>query len=290
MMRLLLALPLLLQTVPATPRYAAGRGPRERCYAELRLGIRIEGSDALANFVRSAHPLLSLEKLQVRTEGTLQALEKGRRRLEADESRVELRYDDEDREFDFQRGQTPPGDEDKLKQMMWYLAAGGRTFSVTPEGEYTKEDDANQDSNGEAMDLLALGITRMPAGPVKEGETYERRFDGKRSEKGKKARFAFVQKVTVEKIESKDGRTAATLTSTLTGTLQIPEAERDRSAEEQHTRCEGTTRTTIEVGTGRVLASEGKGRVTVYLRNAAENGSKQELRLSFDVEGRLILK
>ena len=167
------------------------KGPKDRAYSELRLGIKIEGSEQLAGFVRSMHPFLSMEKLLVRTEGTMQALEGGKRLLEADESRVEMRYDDENHEFDWQKGQAPEGAEDKLKQMLWYLAAGGRTYTLTPSGEYTKDDDANQDHNGEAMDLLGLGITRMPDGPVKEGDVYEQKFAGKRSEKGKKGKYAF---------------------------------------------------------------------------------------------------
>jgi hypothetical protein len=67
-------------------------------------------------------------------------------------------------------------------------------------------------------------------------------------------------------------------------------AERDRSAEEQQTRCEGTTKAVIEVETGRVIPSEGKGRLTVYFRNTAENGAKQEVKLQLDVEGKSSLK
>lgn len=280
----------LLQVQPVQPRYAASKGPKDRVYMEMKLGIKIEGSEQLAGFVRSMHPMLSMEKLLVRTEGTMQALEGGRRRLEADESRVEMRYDDENHEFDWQKGQTPEGAEDKLKQMMWYLAAGGRSYTLTPSGEYTKDDDANQDHSGEAMDLLGLGITRMPDGPVKEGDVYEQKFAGKRSEKGKKAKYAFAQKVVVEKLEQRDGKTVATLAGELSGRLELPEAERDKSAEEQATKCEGKTKVVIEIGTGRVLSSEGKGRVSIYFKNTAENGSKQELRLNFDVEGKLILK
>ena len=42
--------------------------------------------------------------------------------------------------------------------------------------------------------------------------------------------------------------------------------------------------------TGRLLASEGKGAVTAYFKNTAENGSKQELKLSFSVEGKVTVK
>jgi hypothetical protein len=46
----------------------------------------------------------------------------------------------------------------------------------------------------------------------------------------------------------------------------------------------------IEVSTGRVLASEGVGAVTVYFRNLADTGVRQEVTLTFSVEGKLAVK
>ena len=287
MIRLALMLALLVpQEAAVKPRYAADKGTRDKVYAETKLGIKIEGSDQLANFVRSMHPFLSMEKLLIRAEGGLQVTAKNHRKVDYDEARVEVRYDDEDHEFEYQKGQTPEGDKDKLRQMMWFLAAGGKNYSLTPEGEF-RSDDVAQDHNGEAMDLIALGITRLPDKEVRQGETYEKTWKGQRSEKGKQAKFDFKQRVTVEKIEEKDGKKLATLSSDLTGKL---DGGKDPSAEEGWTKVEGKTKTVIEVETGRVLASEGKGSVTGYFKNTAENGSKQELRLTFSVEGKLAVK
>src|SRR5579872_6478527 len=177
MMRLAIALPLLLAQEGLKPRYAADKGERDRVYVETKLGIKIEGTEQLANMVRSIHPFLSMEKLLLRAEGGIQVVSKNRRKIEYDEARVEVRYDDNDLELDFQKGQAPVDDKDKLRQMMWFLAAGGRNFTLSPDGEY-RSDDPNQDQNGEAMDLVILGITRMPDGPVKEGDTYEKKWKG----------------------------------------------------------------------------------------------------------------
>ena len=277
---------LLCQSDGIKPRYAAEKSEKDKAYYEMRLGIKIEGTEQLANFVRSMHPFLSMEKLLVRAEGTAQVTSKNRRKLDFDEARVEVRYDDEDHEFEFAKGQAPEDGKNKLRQMMWYLAAGGKNFTLTPEGEY-KSDDLTQDHNGEAMDLIGLGITRMPDKEVKQGESYERSWKGSRSEKGKQAKFDFKQKVTVEKIEEKDGKRVATLAGELSGKL---DGGKDPSAEEGWTKVEGKTKTLIEVETGRVLASEGKGAVTAYFKNTAENGSKQELKLTFSVEGKMNVK
>jgi hypothetical protein len=286
MTRLAMMLPLLLAQEGVKPRYAAEKGDRDRVYVETRLGIKIEGTDQLANFVRSMHPFLSMEKLQIRAEGGFQDVSKNRRKVDYDEARVDARYDDNDHEYDFQKGQSPEDDKDKLRQLMWMLAAAGRNYSLSPEGEY-RSDDPNQDQNGEAMDLLMLGITRMPDGPIREGDSYEKKWKGQRSEKNKPGRYDFVQKVTVEKIEEKDGKTIATLAGDLSGKV---DGAKDPTAEEGWTKCAGKTKTVIEVATGRVLASEGKGEVTVYFRNIADTGAKQEVKLRFNVEGKLAVK
>jgi len=286
MTRLSLILALLLAQEGVKPRYAATLGTRDKVYTEMKLGIKIEGPEQLAGMVRSMHPFLSMEKLVVRAEGGLQVVGKNQRKVDYDEARVELRYDDEDHEFDYQKGQAPEDGKDKLRQMMWFFAAGGRSYNLTPEGEY-RSDDPNQDHNGEAMDLLTLGITRMPDGPIKEGETYEKKFKGLRSEKNKPAKYDFRQKVKVEKIEEKDGKKVATLSSELSGKV---DGGKDPNSEENWTKCEGKTKTLIEVDTGRVLASEGKGQVLVYFRNTADTGAKQELKMSFSVEGKLVVK
>ncbi len=266
--------------------YAAEKGERDKAYFESKLAIKIEGTDTLANMVRSMHPFLSMEKLNVRAEGTFGVTSKNRRKMEAEEARVDVRYDDADHEYDYQKGQPPEDDKDKLRQMMWMLAAGGRNYTLSPEGEY-RSDDPNQDQNGEAMDMFVLGITRMPDGAVKEGDTYEKKWRGQRTEKNKPARYDFVQKVKVEKVETKDGKKVATLTSELTGSVA---GGKDPAAEENYTRCAGTTKLVLEVESGRVLSSEGKGSVTVYFRNTADTGAKQEVKLSFTVEGKLAVK
>lgn len=283
---LAMVLPLLLAQDGVKLRYAADKGDRDRVFVETKLGIKIEGTDQLANMVRSMHPFLSMEKLLLRAEGGIQVVSKNRRKIDYDEARVEVRYDDNDLEFDFQKGQAPVDDKDKLRQMMWFLAAGGRNFTLSPDGEY-RSDDPNQDQNGEAMDLVLLGITRMPDGPVRAGDTYERKWKGQRTEKNKPGRYDFVQRVTVEKIEDRDGRKVAVLAGELTGRVEGP---KDPAAEENWTKCAGKTKTVMEVATGRILESEGKGEVTVYFRNSADTGAKQEVKLSFAVEGKLSVK
>ena len=285
MIGLALIASLLLQAEEVTLKYGTDKSGADKISREMKLGIKIEGPDPLVGYVRSMHAFLSMEKLVLRAEGTRQVLGGKKQKIDHDKARVEVRYDDENHEYDYAKGTPPVGDKDKLKQMMWYLAAGGSSFTLSPEGEYSKLDDPNQDQNGEAMDLILLGIVRMPDKPLKEGETYEQKWKGQRTEKGKKGVFAYSQKVKVEKIETKDGKKFATLSADLSG--KVEGGQKDASAEEAWNKCEGKMRTVIEVETGRVVSSEGSGKVTLYHKSTSDQGAKQELTMTFTVEGKV---
>lgn len=284
---LMLAAGLLAQTQTApegvTLRYGEAPAEPVPVYSETKFGVTLEGTEEALTFARSMHPFMSMESLVVRSEGTRRITRLKRVKFENDASRVEMRYDDEDHEFDWTKGQPPVGEENKLRQMMWFLAAFGKSYRLTPEGEYTA-DDPNQDHNGEAMDLIAQGITRMPEGPVKEGDTYEVKFTGGRAEKKKNGRFAFVQKVTVEKFGERDGKKTATLTSVLTGRLEG--GEKDPGADEAWTKVEGKTRLVLEVESGLVLEAGGQGKVTAYYEGPAQNGGRNTLTMTFRSEGK----
>ena len=278
-----LALTLALQDA-VTLKYGTSTLPKDKVYAETKLGIKIEGADALANFVRSMHPLLSLEKLVLRAEGSHSTSGGKKHRFEYDEARIEARYDDEDMELDFQKGLPPEGlDKDKAKQMMWFPAAAGRSYSLSEKGEY-RSDDPNQDQNGEAMDLISLAVIRMPDGPVKAGDAWEKTWKSERSKKGENKSFTFTQKSKVEKIEAKDGKTLVTISAELTGKGEGP---KNPAAEEERATAEGRQTLVREAETGRIVSSEGAGKVVVYFRNAGDGGQKQELTLTFSCGGKL---
>jgi len=284
---LIAALSVLAQGEAVALKYGVEKAPKDRLYAESKLAVSIKGSEQLTNFVRSMHPFLSMEKLIVRAEGSHAMSGLGRHRYEYEEARVEARYDDEDLELDYQKGLPPEGlDQNKTKQIMWYMAAGGRNYTLQENGAY-RSDDPNQDQNGEAMDLIALGIVRMPERAVKEGDAWESAWTGERTEKGKTGRYKYVQKLKVEKVELKNGKRHYTIAGELAGKVDGP---KDPTAEEAWTKCDGTTKTVLEAETGRIVSAEGSGKVVIYFRNVAETGGKQELTLTFEVAGKMQAK
>src|SRR5947209_1094118 len=107
MIRLALIVALLAQGEPVTLKYGTEKSGADKVFHEMKLGIKIEGPDQLVGYVRSMHAFLSMEKLLVRAEGTRQVLGGKKQKIDHDEARIEMRYDDENHEYDYTKG-TPP--------------------------------------------------------------------------------------------------------------------------------------------------------------------------------------
>lgn len=257
---------------------------QEPIAAEISLSITIEGTDQACNFVRSMHPLMSLEKFHARIEGQHVAAGK-QHKVEHDDVRVEVRYDDEDYEYDWKRGEPPAElQSNKLTQMIWFLAMTTRQYELSALGHY-KSADPNQDHNGEALDLFSNGITRLKDEAVSEGDTWTEEWKGSRTEKNKKGRWRFKQTAKLEKVEEREGRKVAIVTSELTGTL---EGDEDKTADEKWTKCAGKTRVVLDVATGKIREQSGQGKITAYYKNTAEDGGKNEVTITFGVEGKRV--
>ena len=87
---------------------------------------------------------------------------------------------------------------------------------------------------GEALDLAANAIVRLPEKPVAAGEEWTLEWKGAHKQKDNEGIFAFKQKAKLERIE----KPVARLSFEITGKLEIPEAKRDKNAEIQETRFE----------------------------------------------------
>src|SRR5437016_3801995 len=109
---ILLALIASLFTQPeeVTLKYGTEKSHADKVTREMKLGIKIEGPDQLVGYVRSMHPFLSMEKLALQAEGTRQVLGGKKQKIDHDEARVEVRYDDENHEYDYTKGTPPVGD------------------------------------------------------------------------------------------------------------------------------------------------------------------------------------
>lgn len=247
--------------------------------------IKMTGNEQTIDAFRSAVAFLSFEKIRLRGDGEFRVLGKDKHKIEYSEARVDGRYDDEDYEYDFSKS-APPTDleKDKLKQMLFYIFAGGKEYKLTASGEFTSLD-PNQDSTGEVLDILNLSILRMPGKAVAAGESWEAKFRTVKEQKDNKGKFELVQKSKVEKIE--DGK--ATIVTTWSGTLLLPkDAPVDPNVLKTENGAEGKSTLVFDLKKGVPVSIESAGKVRFYYRASDPNGGDDhELDLTFSVSSKV---
>ncbi|GEM_PF-5147041 len=261
---MLLLLALLFQDDPL--RYKFEKDSSRNVSVDLALGLKLTGTSATIDFFRSLSPFFSFERIRLRGDGRRSVLGLERLRLQYLEARVDGRYDDQDYEYDF-TSDRPPGDldKDKLKQMLWYIFAGGKTFRLTGEGALETED-KDQDATGEVLDHFALAAVRLPENRAAK---WESKFATKRVQKDNGGRFEIVQKSRLEKFS--EGR--AHIVSDVSGTLVLPkDAKKDPNQIKAEHTVEGKIRMVLDAARGEVISSESAGKVRFYYKGTDPNG------------------
>ncbi len=262
------------------------QGSTREVSVDFTLGLKIAGSDAAVDFVKSSESFLSFEKIHIRADGALRGLEGNRMRLDFSEGRLDGRYDDADFEYDFAIAE-PPADleKNKLKQTLWHLFAAGKEFCLSPMGEYRSED-KNQDATGEVMDLWYLSVLRMPDGAVQNGSEWEKTFRTEREQKDNQGRFEVTQKSKVEKI--RNGRVH--VASTFAGALVLPkDAPKDPNAKKSESSLEGKSKILFDPKMGEVVSSESSGKVRFYYQGVdGGSGEDLELEIVLTVESKIV--
>jgi hypothetical protein len=230
---------------------------------------------------------LKFQKIHIRGEGDRKikrADKKGvETQIEYTSARVDGSFDDEPYEFDFDRTAPPEGlDKDKLKQIAWFMSMGGPQFILDPKGAY-KSTDANKDAWGEAMDIVTNGLIRFSDKPLKKGEEWSSEWKGLYKQKDNEGRFQFAQKARIEKLDGK----RATVSFTLTGTLDIPEAKRDKNADKQETKLESKGTIVIDTDSGRIRTVTSKGALVSHYKGTDPSSSDaHELKIEFGIESK----
>lgn len=282
---------LLLQDPSHELTYRGKKGDKSPVTGDVVLKLKIDGTDALTNMVRSSMEFLSFSKIHVKGEGLRRVsgtTEKGTGiKIEYAAARVEGIYDDEPFEYDFERAAPPEGlASDKLKQICWFLSMGGPDYRIGPKGEYASND-PNKDAWGEALDLAVNGLVRLPEKPVGAGGEWSAAWKGAYKQKDNDGRFAFSQKAKLEKVEGRRAR----ITFESIGTLEIPEAKREKNAEVQETKFESKGFIVLDLDTGGVVTSESTGVVRARYKGTDPNtGDTHELKIDFEIESKFTTK
>jgi len=271
--------------------YRGKKGDKNPVTGDVVLKLKIDGTDALTNLVRSSMEFLSFSKIHVKGEGLRKVsgiTEKGTGiKIEYAAARVEGVYDDEPFGYDFERKAPPEGlASDKLKQICWFLSMGGPDYRVGTRGEYASND-PNKDAWGEALELAVNALVRLPEKPVAAGGEWSAAWKGAYKQKDNDGRFAFSQKAKLEKIEGKRAR----ITFGSTGILEIPEAKREKNAEVQETKYDSKGFIVLDLETGGVVTSDSTGSVRARYKGTDPNtGETHELKVDFEVESKFTTK
>ena len=291
MLRIALASLLLLQDGAVDLAYGGKKGEKTGVTGDVTLKLKIEGTEAITNLVRSSMEFLSFSEIRIKGDGVRRlagANDKGmQHKIEYATARVAGTYDDEPYEFDFER-KAPPGDlsSNKLKQICWFLSMAGPEYRLAPKGAYASND-PNKEAWGEALDLAVNAIVRLPEKPVSPGAEWTAEWKGTHKQKDNEGIFAFKQKAKVEKLE----KGVARIAFELSGRLEIPEAKRDKNAEIQETKFEAKGSITLDTATGIVTSQECAGGVTAKYKGVDPNtGEMHELTVTFDVTAKMAAK
>jgi hypothetical protein len=282
---------LLVQEGGRELKYGGKRGDKTAVTGEVTLKLKIDGTDAITNLVRSSMEFLSFSEIRIKGDGvrrwTGSSAKGAGLKVEFATARVEGTYDDEAFRFDFERG-APPGDlsTNKLKQICWFLSMGGPDYRVGPRGEYASND-PNKEAWGEALDLVVNGLVRLPGKPMAAGEEWTSVWKGTNKQKDNEGIFAYRQKAKLEKFE----RSVARITFESTGKLEIPEAKRDKNAEVQETAYEAKGTAAIDLETGLAVSHETSGAVRARYKGIDPNtGEAHELKVDFEVASKFASK
>jgi len=151
-----------------------------------------------------------------------------------------------------------------FEMIVWGTSMGPHTFTRYENGTLLN-DDKNQDAFGEVLTLYSLGTIRIPSIPVTVGESWTSRWTTTRKQKDNGGQFRLVQKATLMKVETRNGREIAFIESKMTGTLHAPK-EKKSPGEEKWTKTEGWMKLELEIETGRILHSQGDGKVHSYYK------------------------
>lgn len=267
--------------------YGGKRGDRVESRVKSRMDLGFEGDPTTVDYVRALSPFLAFDHVTYEGPSVREVLRAApgasiRRRDQFAKVKATGVYDDKAFEHEFDRSvpeQIPP--EEKLKGILYYLFAAGRTFRVTPSGELTDED-PTQDPTGEALSLIQNPHPRFPDREVTVGETWETEWESRTTDNNTGGKTRFKQTV---KLEKRDG-SKAVLAVTLEG--RDNRDGKDKNGNVNEVRVSGSAQVTFDTARGGIVAYESTGEIKATARGTdPDSGTEYDLILTIKGEGRM---
>jgi hypothetical protein len=267
--------------------YGGKRGDRIEARLKSRMDLIFEGDPTTVDHVRAMSPFFAFDHVTYEGPAVREVLRAPagasiRIRDRFSKAKATGVYDDQAFEHEFDRSvaeQIPS--EEKLKGILYFIFAAGRTFRVTPAGELTEED-PTQDPTGEALSLIQNPHPRFPDREVKVGESWETEWESRTTDKDTGGKIRFKQTVRFEKREG----AKAVLAVTLEG--RDNRDGKDKNGNVNEVRVSGTAKVTFDKARGGVAAYESAGEIEATARGTDPgSGTEYDLVLTIKGEGKM---
>lgn len=269
-MKALLLLAILAQD-EVKLEYKFKRGQKFECRQTVRLVLDFKGDEDTVDKVKALHPFLSFKELTVDGDAEHETKktekEKAAIQVKWKKAKCSGNYADEDFEYTFSKDKPEQvGDDDKLKQMMYFLFVAGRAHDLYKTGECEDTGDKDKDLNGEILDLFAFCHPRFPDKALKVGEEWAVEWKSRRADKETGKHILMKQVGKLEKVEGK----LAHLTLKFSGEHDVKDKEDANPYREAKIAGEATVVFNIEEG--RVVKCEAKGENVLRYKGSDPNG------------------
>lgn len=227
--------------------------------------LEISGPQDLARQLRGSNAMLALQQLVVSGAGRRSITDAGAQKIGVqilfDTAKANGTFNAKPFTFDFDRNARPATiDQDKLQQICWGMAMGGRHYSLGPKGEYLNGD-ASADAHGEALAVSIDAPVRVPDEPVAVGQSWTTEWSGARKQKESGAAFLYRQTATLDAVDGSKARLAFTLNGTLVFSSQ-PSPQREES------KLETKGIVVLDLDTGMPASIRSEGVITTELKVA----------------------
>lgn len=227
--------------------------------------LDVSGPPILTRQLTGTNPLLALQTYRVAGEGrrTVQADERGCAvGILYDHAHVEGIFGSKPFDFDVSPAIPENFKEDKLVEIAWGLAMGGRHYLLGPKGEYRP---AKADAHGEALALLIDAPVRLSEGGVNVGQDWTTEWIGECTHKDTNARLQFRQTAVLQQLT--DGSSPqAHITFVTSGKLNFTDKP---SPQREETVLESKGTLVLDLKTGLPAMIETSGTMTTELKQSA---------------------
>lgn len=278
----------ILLTQELQLEYKHVRGDAYKTRSDMTLTLKVDGSEAMVNFILMSIEFMSFQKIHMVAAGSTEARKvdggTAKFRTKPETANFDGTYDDEPFSYDFDYGGGKPP-EDKMGQMLWGLGSEQQNYSVGTDGAFLNLK-TQEDATGEAMGFMQRLAPRLPDGGLVEvGKEWTVKWKGTRDDDEKRGKYEYAQTCKVERVENGTAVVSVSLSGELKLKPEIAESYKATRTEAGQT-CASKGTAWFDIEAGRVTRIEYDGQVKAFFRGPdPDNAARYELEVLFTLQG-----